>query len=598
MQIIPAVLIVDKTLPKTLLGFVMHFLRKNALLAISGSLMSLAYAFDQTLMPVLFGKIIDIFTHYNGDRSLAWATLKTPVTLLIVFWLLIEVGFRSAGFIAGVLFPRLEAQMRISIFSYVHNHSHHYFANNFAGNLANKISDLPESVSRCLQLLMWLIIPAFIAVLITVVVFYRVNPFFCWIILAWLSLHLSFCLYFSVHSSQYSYIHSEARSQLNGKIVDSLTNYLSVKLFSNKLAELDYVKIYQKDEQLKNQKQLFFIERCKIVLGLLTIIGSTFGINGYAFYCWKNNLISVGDVVIIFNTSWNLTMMMWWLGLELPNFFKDIGVAAQGFAILEQEPEIQNIPCAKDLVVTAGKIEFNNVYFRYNKADPLFYKQSVIINPSQKVGLVGYSGSGKTTFVQLILRLFDIQEGSITIDGQNIAHVTQESLRKNIAIIPQDPVLFHRSIMENIRYARLDATDEEVIEAAKQAHAHEFIIKMANGYDAMVGERGVKLSGGQRQRIAIARAILKNAPILILDEATSALDSVTENYIQESLTHLMQNKTVIVIAHRLSTLLNMDRIIVFDKGKIVEDGTQEQLLNNRGIFCHLWDAQVGGFITE
>ncbi|WP_291398139.1 ATP-binding cassette domain-containing protein [Acinetobacter sp.] len=232
------------------------------------------------------------------------------------------------------------------------------------------------------------------------------------------------------------------------------------------------------------------------------------------------------------------------------------------------------------------------------RVQSLFFKINLSNTAGQKVGLVGYSGGGKSTFVNLILRLYDVTDGAILIDGQDIRDVTQDSLRENIAMIPQDPSLFHRSLMENIRYGRADSTDEEVIEAAKKAHAHEFISALPQGYDSLVGERGVKLSGGQRQRIAIARAILKNAPILILDEATSQLDSVTESLIQESLWELMQNKTTIVIAHRLSTLLHMDRILVFDKGKIVEDGTHSELLAKAGLYKTLWDAQVGGFLGD
>jgi ATP-binding cassette subfamily B protein len=260
--------------------------------------------------------------------------------------------------------------------------------------------------------------------------------------------------------------------------------------------------------------------------------------------------------------------------------------------------ETKDIPGATKLIVSNGRICFDNVHFKYANAAHLFEYKSVVIESGQKVGLVGYSGGGKTTFVNLILRLHDVDAGIISIDNQNINAVTQDSLHKAIGMIPQDPSLFHRTLMENIRYGNINATDKEVIEAAIKAHAHEFISKLMDGYQSPVGERGVKLSGGQRQRIAIARAILKNAPILILDEATSQLDSVTENLIQESLTELMQNKTTIVIAHRLSTLLNMDRILVFDQGQIVEDGAHRELISKNGLYKILWDAQVGGFLPD
>ena len=260
--------------------------------------------------------------------------------------------------------------------------------------------------------------------------------------------------------------------------------------------------------------------------------------------------------------------------------------------------DIQDKPDATALCITHGEIIFDKVGFHYKGTTPLFDKLPVTIEAGQKVGLVGYSGGGKTTFCNLILRLYDVTAGRITIDNQDIRDVMQDSLRAHIGMIPQDPSLFHRTLMENIRYGKDDATDDEVIEAAKRAHAHDFIAKLPNGYEALVGERGVKLSGGQRQRIAIARAILKNAPILMLDEATSQLDSVTEREIQDSLWDLMQGKTTIVIAHRLSTLLHMDRILVFDAGRIVEDGTHNELLARAGLYKTLWDAQVGGFLPE
>jgi ATP-binding cassette subfamily B protein len=299
---------------------------------------------------------------------------------------------------------------------------------------------------------------------------------------------------------------------------------------------------------------------------------------------------------------------MWFTMSEVDEFNKVVGRCKQSLLSLMIPLEIHDKPDATTLKCERGQITFDSVEFYYKGTDVLFQNKSIEIKSGQKVGLVGYSGGGKSTFVNLILRLYDVTGGAILIDGQDIRNVTQASLRENIAMIPQDPSLFNRTMMENIRYGRIDATDEEVMETAKKAHAHEFIIKLAEGYDSVVGERGMKLSGGQRQRIAIARAILKNSPILIMDEATSQLDSVTEGLIQESLWELMNSpssgygevnrKTVIVIAHRLSTLLHMDRILVFDKGRIVEDGSHNELLTKNGLYKQLWDSQVGGFLLE
>jgi len=294
----------------------------------------------------------------------------------------------------------------------------------------------------------------------------------------------------------------------------------------------------------------------------------------------------------------DITTRLFHLGALMSDFISNWGTIGQALTIIDNNPEILDSSSATNLQITQAQIKFDNVHFNYPGAESLFENKSVQIEHGSKVGLVGYSGGGKTTFVNLIMRLYDVAAGCVLIDNQDVRDVTQDSLRAAIAMIPQDPTLFHRSLIDNIRYGRIDASDAEVINASKQAHAHEFITKLPQGYEAQVGERGIKLSGGQRQRIAIARAFLKNASILILDEATSQLDSITEQEIQDSLWHLMHDKTTLVIAHRLSTLLRMDRILVFDNGKIIEDGNHKELLAKQGLYKKLWDAQVGGFLPD
>ena len=328
----------------------------------------------------------------------------------------------------------------------------------------------------------------------------------------------------------------------------------------------------------------------------------------WLIYGFRDGKITAGDFALIITINIHIINSLWTLSKDISKYADTLGNIHQGLSIVYMPLEICDKAAAKNLVITQGEISFTNVEFNYANTDPLFKNKNIIIPSGQKVGLVGYSGSGKTTFVNLILRIFDVTSGKITIDNQDIRHVTQASLRNNIGMIPQDPSLFHRILMENIRYAKPDATDLEVITAAKKAAAHDFIKKLPNGYNALAGERGVKLSGGQRQRIAIARAILKNAPILILDEATSQLDSITESEIQNSLLELMQTvtnnshqnlaKTVLVVAHRLSTLLYMDRILVFNQGKIVEDGSHAELLANDGMYKILWNAQIGGLLPD
>jgi len=313
---------------------------------------------------------------------------------------------------------------------------------------------------------------------------------------------------------------------------------------------------------------------------------------------WQQEIITTGDFVLIFNMVFAVMYQMLYLGHALTTLFREVGTAQQALSLITHHPDIIDTIDAKPIKINKGEIIFDNVTFRYTTGQNIFKNKNVIIKSCQKVGLVGFSGSGKSTFVNLILRFFELESGAIKIDGQDISSVTQNSLRENISMIPQDTSLFHRTLRENIGYGQIYASNEEIIQASKKAHCHDFIFRLPNGYDSMVGERGIKLSSGQRQRIAIARAILKDAPILILDEATSALDSVTETYIQKGLHALMKGRTTIVIAHRLSTLSEMDRILVFDKGCIVEDGTHEELLKLNGHYKFMWEMQAGGFLPQ
>jgi ATP-binding cassette subfamily B protein len=585
------------SLPKTLVKFVWHFTQKQPLMFWSVAFLSLAWAAEQTIFPYVFSQIIEIISSYKGeDKGVIWDVLSKPILLGISLWFAIEICLRTAGFLIAKMFPVFESNVRMGMLKYVLGHSHSYFSHNFSGQVANKISDMPNSLSHILELLLSLLIPTALAVLIALGIFFYIHPLFAKIMLVWVVIHLGICIWYSQRCTYASNIHSAARSYLMGRIVDTLTNHLNVVLFARRPYELSYIKTFQKTEQERHADTLMSLQKVKTLLEVTTFLGSWLGLNGLALYYWQKNLISVGDVVLVFNTNWNITMLLWWAGLELPTFFKEVGICRQALSVVEDQPEVVDKPGSLPLRVSQGEISFKNVEFWYADTIPFFNKKSITIKGGEKVGLVGLSGSGKSTFVNLVLRLFDIKSGEITIDGQDIRKVTLESLHDAISIIPQDPTLFHRNLMENIRYGRVDATQEEVEEAAKMAHAHEFIQSLQEGYDTAVGERGSKLSGGQRQRVAIARAFLKNAPILVLDEATSALDSVTEKQIQESLNLLMQGKTVLVIAHRLSTLRYLERILVFHNGRIVEDGPHDQLIALNGHYAKLWNMQVGGLL--
>ncbi len=585
-------------LPKTFFSFALHFIKMKWKWLLTIQFFFFAWSIDHTLWPYVIMKLIDAITNFSGDPSQAWQAISKPIWMGLTLWLTIEAFFRIGGILHARTFPKIESNIRMSMFRYVLHHSHHYFSNQMAGSIANKISEMPQSFTRLLEQIMMLFIPVFVAIIISTILLAQINSVFALILVVWIIIHLGISLVFAKNCDLYSKIHSEARSSLSGKIVDSLTNSSNVRLFARNRFESHYVSLFQKDEQIKHQHSLWVIEKMKIALGIASFIFSGLIMNGYMLYSWTQGYLTTGEIIFIFNTNWNITMMIWFVGLELPQFFKEIGVCRQALSIIQAPHDITNDSNAIPLSIKKGTITFNHVSFQYHHQKQIFKDKNIVIEGGKKIGLVGFSGSGKSTFVNLILRHYDIQSGQILIDDQDIAKVTQDSLREQISIIPQDPSLFHRSLIDNIRYGRLEASDDEVIEAAKQAYCHKFILELPEGYQSSVGERGVKLSGGQRQRIAIARAILKNAPILILDEATSSLDSITEREIQEGLSYVMKDRTTIVIAHRLSTLADMDRILVFHNGKIIEDGSHEELLKLKGHYDRMWTMQAGGFLPE
>jgi ATP-binding cassette subfamily B protein len=388
---------------------------------------------------------------------------------------------------------------------------------------------------------------------------------------------------------------AELRSSISGKLVDILGNISSIQLFASKTFESDNLKLSMNKQVKAAQERDIWILKLSSFQGLSFVLyqAITFLLLIESF---KDGSVTAGDFALLIGINLGIIDILWGLSHDMVNFAGYYGDVVQGLNIVLAPLAIKDQPDAKELVVSKGCIKLDNIAFNHNNTSTLFRNKSVTIEAGQKVGLVGYSGSGKSTFVNLILRLYNLDSGSITIDDQDVNYITLDSLRKSITFIPQEPSLFHRTLMENLRYGKEGSSDTEVIECSKRAHTHEFIMDLPLGYDSLVGERGIKLSGGQRQRIAIARAILKNSPILILDEATSQLDSITESLIQESLLELMRNKTTIIIAHRLSTLLHMDRILVFDKGAIIEDGSHTHLIKKDGVYKKLWDAQVGGFL--
>lgn len=583
---------------KELLRFMWQFMRlQKRVFILIFFIDSFTWSFDALLWPYILHLVVDIFTRYEGDRMAAWEALKLPILSALGLVLYVETASRSMGFLMAKAVPKLQADIRMVMFDHIQHHSPHYFNERFSGSLANKMTDMTTQVEQIIQQLFWPIVPAVATCILASLFLWFINPVFTWILLGWIVVHLGVCLAFTRSVDAYEHRHGEVRSTLLGKIVDSFTNNFAVNLFYRFKYEKNSINPFQKEEQETNVQSKRYIEKMRCFLGLFYFIGVILGMFGSLIYLWLHHQISTGQVVQVFTTMWSITIILWTVGSALPLLFQSFGTAKQAYSLMQDPQDIQDMPGAKELKIGSGEIVFDNVSFHYGKKR-LFENKHAQIHGGEKVGLVGYTGAGKSTFISLILRFYPLQSGKILIDGQEIAHVTLESLRQKIALIPQDPVLFHRTLRENISFGKPEATEAEIVDAARLAHCDEFIRNIPMGYEAKVGERGTKLSGGEKQRIAIARAILADAPILILDEATSALDSVTEKYIQDSLGKLMQNRTTLVVAHRLSTLSRMDRILVFDQGKIVEEGTHASLLSKEGLYAKMWKMQVGGFLPE
>lgn len=549
------------------------------------------------MLPYAVKEIIDAVTLAKEKNLDIFDTAENGLILFAVLNLGIVLFSRASGAMLVMTGPKLRREIRKSLFSYLQHHSHRYFISNFAGSLANRIAEVSMSSMHALWTITFDFYPLIIKSAVALIILFNANGDLAMVLSLWLGIYIYVSYLLAKRCRAYAQDFAAARSLVTGKIVDSVTNVMNAKMFARRQYEEDYLTDYLNHEVDHALRTYWYMEKLRwfqFTAAMVLMVG----IVGYALKIWSDGNLTVGEFSMVAGLAILLIEAARGLSRSFLEFFEYIGNISDGVSVFIQSHEIVDKPDAPELRADQGEIAFDDVTFIYDEGLQVFESLNVVIEPKQQVGLVGFSGSGKSTFVNLILRLFEPKSGAINIDGQNILNVTQDSLRESVSMIPQDPQLFHRSLMENIRYGRLDASDDEVIEAAKKAHAHEFIQQTELKYDSLVGERGVKLSGGQRQRIAIARAILKDSPILILDEATSALDSVTEKKIQLGLEHLMKDRTVVVVAHRLSTISHMDRILVFDEGRIIEDGTHDQLLQRNGHYAHLWNMQAGGFLPE
>ena len=585
-----------KNIPRSFTAFVIYHIKPYPMYVVGFIACATLSGLSALLNPNLSKFIIDRLIEVNDVNETLNVTFW-PALLFVANMELQHLTWRGMGFINIKIQPIIKNNIIILTFEYVIQHSSRFFQDNLAGEISNNISVLANNIERILHDMSQYIIRGLIFLTAAFFNMYLVHPQFFYGLLAWATIFLLLSFYVSRRVITKASRYAESESQVSGQLVDRINNAATIRKFARSKFETETLLDY-----LRQMMQLFRNkERFLIIAHLLQGFSLTamFAFMIYTLIHLRvQGLVTIGDYALILGLSMEVGYILWELTVQLDTLNDALGKCNQSLSALLEPIEIQDKPNAHKLKVTTGKVCCDNITFQYNGTNSLFQSKFLTITPGQKVGLVGYSGSGKSTFVNLILRFYEISGGQILIDGQDIQNVTQKSLHENIAMIPQDTTLFHRTLMENIRYGRIDATDDEVVAAAKSAYAHEFISALPKGYQSVVGERGMKLSGGQRQRIAIARVILKNAPILILDEATSQLDSLTENYIQESLWKLMQGKTTILIAHRLSTLLHMDRILVFDQGRIVEDGNHQELLVKAKLYKTLWDTQVGGFLPE
>lgn len=566
-------------------------------------LMSIITAILAVLEVSLFGfmgQLVDLLIAHDPASLFEKEGLKLLGMTILVLVVIPALVLLHALIVYQGLLGNYPMSIRWLAHRYLLKQSVSFYQNDFAGRIATKVMQtsiaVREAVTKILDVLVYILV-YFITMLVMIA---NADIRLMAPMIIWLCAYVGIQLLFIPKLKAASMAQADARSTMTGRVVDSYTNITTVKLFSHTQKEAEYARGSMESFLHTVYRQMRLVTGINVSVQIINYL-LVFAIAAISIYLWSHHAITIGAITIAVSLSLRLNGMSQWIMWEISSLFENIGTVADGITTLSKPTEIQDIDNAKALEVSNGVIDFNHVSFHYGEHSGVIEQLDLKIKSGEKVGLVGRSGAGKSTLVNLLMRFYDVEKGTIEIDGQDIKHVQQDSLRANIGMVTQDISLLHRSIRENILYGKPDASEEELQSAIKHSQSYDFIQSLTDpegnrGLDAQVGERGVKLSGGQRQRIAIARVLLKNAPILLLDEATSALDSEVEAAIQQSLYQLMEGKTVIAIAHRLSTIAAMDRLIVLDQGNVVEQGTHLELIASGGIYAQLWAHQTGGFL--
>ncbi len=570
----------------------MSFHKRSLFFAVFG--VALARAFS-IIIPIYYKKFFDIL---NLATPIDIRAVQLTNLIIFIFGLnvIVWVGYRLGSFASIHFQARVIARLKQSAFDYMIEHSYAFYANNFTGSLVQKVNRFGRAFETLADRIVFDVLPLFSQITGVCIVLWFTNPLITKVLLVWIFVFLCFNYFFSKWKLKYDVKRASMDSFATGVLSDAVSNQNNIQLFTGSKFESGYFKDVT-DDQATLTKFVWNLQAVVDTVQSLLIFIIEFLLFYYAIKYWQVGAITVGTFVLIQVYLVGLSGHLWDFSRVIRNIYEAVADAKEMVDILKLGHDVKDLKGAKQLKVKSGEVVFDKVGFGFSGERTVLHDVSMTIKAGERVALIGPSGAGKSTFVKLLLRLYDVSSGEIRIDGQNISKVTQESLRKNVSLVPQDPILFHRTLLENIRYGRRGASDAEVLLAARQAHCDEFALGLPAKYGTYVGERGIKLSGGERQRVAIARAILKNAPVLVLDEATSSLDSHSESLIQDALDKLMKGKTVIVIAHRLSTIRKMDRIIVLEKGKVIEEGSHDELLkNNSSLYTKLWNLQAGGFI--